>query len=173
MVADVLRPASHLEACVCASEGAGLIVANLFALEAAHVAEVARQAGRLYRVSLAHPDDGWGLRPYSWWCGGGCQALGVPWAVCQPYPPPRPAPSGLLQAFRMAHPDLYSALSNTTDPQQDEHQQQGDGGGVLVGVWDLEHWLWPIFSDSWLNLRRRWASTTSQHRHRRPPVARV
>lgn len=107
----------------------------------------------------------WWVGPYSWcWCGG-CQALGVPWAVCQPYPPPRPAPSGLLQAFRMAHPDLYSALNNTTDPQQDDQQQQGDGGGAL-GVWDLEHWLWPIFSDSWLNLRQRWASTTSQHRHR-------
>jgi hypothetical protein len=64
------------------------------------------------------------------------EALGVPCAVASPCVVPYTPPSSFAKRFRQAYPGLFEFL-----------QSQEDG---KPASWrEVEHWLWPVFTERW------------------------
>ncbi|KXZ47822.1 hypothetical protein GPECTOR_32g434 [Gonium pectorale] len=107
-----------------------LLVFNLFALEAYHAAE----------------------------------ALGVPCAAAAPYMIPYGCPPAFAAMFRSELPELYGALRRA---EEDEEEQKGEdvteaaagaeaqgpgprrGGAARVTFREVQHWMWPLFTERW------------------------
>ena len=87
-----------------------MLIANLFALEAVHLAEAAR----------------------------------IPLVMAHPYPAPATLPHHFKRRFRMNDPQAYLALHKNVAVRKD----QGE-----VSWLDVEHWMWPVYTDSWSDLR--------------------
>lgn len=78
------------------------------------------------------------------WCVW-VQSLQVPLAVCQPYPSPSRPPPSLLLSLRLTHPQLYHRLTHPAN------------AITSPGLWDVCHWMWPLFGDHWDTLRDRYS----------------
>ncbi|CAK0762025.1 hypothetical protein CVIRNUC_002916 [Coccomyxa viridis] len=65
------------------------------------------------------------------------EALGVPSLAVSACLVPQAAPASLQRRFRRVHPALHAALTRP--------EQEGPG---LVRWADVEHWLWPLFSNA-------------------------
>ncbi|CAN0460443.1 unnamed protein product, partial [Discosporangium mesarthrocarpum] len=106
------------DACELACRGAGLIMYNLFAMEAFHIAE----------------------------------SMKVPCVVCQPYLMPTPMPNSFPHRMRRAHPQLYRQLLRCNlqkTPPARLAKSQPVCRGRKVQWSDVEHWMWPLFTDRW------------------------
>ncbi|CAM9667318.1 unnamed protein product [Choristocarpus tenellus] len=115
------------DSCVHACQGAGLVIFNLFALEGFHIAE----------------------------------AMEVPCMVCQPYLIPTPMPCSFTHRMRRAYPHLFRQLLKGGRSPLPESLTGGPRSPVatlppcLVEWLDVEHWMWPLFTDRWGPFRAR------------------
>ncbi|CAM9245428.1 unnamed protein product, partial [Phaeothamnion confervicola] len=70
------------------------------------------------------------------------EARGIPCAVLHPYLIPTPTPTAFRHLLRAANPAAFRRLYH------------GSGNPDALGLDDVEHWLWPAYTDRWAPLRR-------------------
>lgn len=129
-IAAILRPRKHLQVCIDAVKQAlvgsslspkhppsVLLICNLFALEAVHLAE----------------------------------AWSLPLIIVHPYTAPSTLSRNFNVLFRRTDPLQYNILKKESWSTEDSERSTSH---TQIKWVDIEHYLWPIFLDSWKPFRR-------------------